>query len=145
MEKNKKYFHGGVPKKKLKPQKNHFLTPVARQETQANMKTTREISLEITEFIEQMWKSMLNTGENENKDTLRLSVKVNQKIKDLLNTICEHYNNRNDKYYIEWDIDEYHSYSNKNDYNIYFTISESYNEITDEFDAFEIDDDEVIA
>jgi coenzyme F420-reducing hydrogenase alpha subunit len=108
------------------------------------MKTARELSIEITGFIYSMWEEMREAGETDTwKDTLTLSIKVNAKVKELLNTICKHYNNDNTYYEIEWDIDEYHNYANKNPYNIHFNIFSKIDDV-DEFCDFEVDDDEVI-
>ena len=109
------------------------------------MKTARQLSSEITAFVEKMWEEMRGCGETEKfRDTFTLEFNVNAKVKKLLNDICEEYNNRNKHYCLDYDIAEYHSegFMEKNE--IWFRIDEIVVDVDDDFYEFEIEDDEVI-
>jgi hypothetical protein len=108
------------------------------------MKTIREFSRKFSAFIETMWIEMCENGEEEWKDTLTLDINVNGNIRDVLDRVCKHFNNINDDFYVEYDTEEHHIYTNKNLKKIHFSIEPVIKDVNADFYEFEIEDDEVI-
>jgi hypothetical protein len=82
-----------------------------------------------------MWDEMRNCGDDENKDQLTLSIDITDKIKEVIQEVCDHFNNKNKDFYVRYDTDGRR---------IYFKIEPVYHEYDDEFYEYEIENDEVI-